>query len=140
MQLTVHERIVLRGILPQEGNIVTVRLVGELQQDLSFTEEDIKRYEISFAGQKYVDDNGVEQTVPQNSMHTGKDGDVPAEIAICDTMFKLIKEELAKMDKAQTLTAQHLAVYDKFFLENPPPEKVEEEVTETPAVAPEEGA
>lgn len=143
MKLTVQERMMLRNILPQEGNIVTVRLVAELQQSIAFTEEETLKYEIRTAGEKYTE-VGVEKTVPPNQVRWNDalvEEHGPAEIDICPTMHKLIKEELVKMDQAQKLTAQHLAVYDKFCLENPPPEEeAKEEVTDTPAVAAEEGA
>ncbi len=44
MELTIAERLVLRGILPREGNVVTHGLCGRLSDILDFTDEELVRF------------------------------------------------------------------------------------------------
>ncbi len=44
MKLTIAERLVLQGILPREGSVVTHRLCGRLSDILGFTDEELVRF------------------------------------------------------------------------------------------------
>lgn len=44
--LNVHERIVLYGILPAEGNVVTAKVVRKLKEALTLTDEETKSIDL----------------------------------------------------------------------------------------------
>ena len=46
MKLDVGERIRLLGILPEKGNLLTLKIVRELRDDLSFSEKEHKDFKI----------------------------------------------------------------------------------------------
>jgi len=46
-KLTIAERIALLNILPGEGNLITLRIIRELQTALSFSETETKQFKIT---------------------------------------------------------------------------------------------
>jgi hypothetical protein len=46
-KLTIAERIALLNILPGEGNLITLRIIRELQTVLSFSEMESKQFKIT---------------------------------------------------------------------------------------------
>jgi len=44
--LNLGERFALLGILPQEGNFATLKVVRKLRENLSLTEEEMKHFEV----------------------------------------------------------------------------------------------
>ena len=97
MELSVHERIVLLGILPEKGDITSVKIVRELREALSFTEQELVDFEI------VVDDNNI----------VWKNND-EKDIVIGPKASSIILEELEKLNKQKLLTEEHIPVYDKF--------------------------
>lgn len=97
MELDVGERIVLLSILPSEGDITTIRLVHELKQALSFTEEEHK--ELNFR----TEDDQVFW-----------DKETTREIPMGPKVQVLIAGELEKLSEEGGLKEDHLPLYDKF--------------------------
>ncbi len=105
MELNIAERIALLNILPFEGNIITLRVVRELQSELSFTEDEIKQWKIKNTMQP--DGRGV---VVWDSDFTAKTKD----IKIGDTAKGVIVEQLKKLEQQQKLRLEMLDLYEKF--------------------------
>ena len=63
MELRIGERLILLGILPNEGNFITLKVVRKLQEELSFSEADFKEYDI-----KLINMEGV-VSVPKDCRH-----------------------------------------------------------------------
>lgn len=99
MQLTVKERIMVLNILPAEGNFVTLKIIGDLKSALSFTEEELKSFEIKEDGGRVT----WNQTAKQE-----------AEISVGPKATSVIAEALEKMDRENKLTVDHLSIYEKF--------------------------
>ena len=102
MELNIHERVRLLGILPKEGNFITLRIVRDLQTDLSFKEEDIKKYKLVQTGDQ-VNWDGAADAKEQKDIKMG--GEATA----------LVVKALKDMDKDNKLTPQHMSLYEKFI-------------------------
>jgi hypothetical protein len=100
MKLNILERLTLLNILPEENNYVTLKIIGELKKDLSFTEEEIKRYKF-----KNFEDGRVTWDMK---------ADDEKDINIGEKASDIIKESLNKLNDQKKLKEQHLTVYERF--------------------------
>jgi predicted RNA binding protein with dsRBD fold (UPF0201 family) len=101
VKLNIMERIQLLGILPAEGNAVTLRIVRDLRGDLSFSEQDIKDAKIN-------EDRANSRITWDNTKELIKD------VKIGDTARGIIKDVLKKLDDEKKLTLAIMPIYDKF--------------------------
>ncbi len=97
MELNVEERLVLLSLLPKEGDITTIRLIHELNQALSFTEEEHKELNFRTEGEQVFWDK-----------------DTTREIPMGPKVLVLIAEELEKLSNQGGLKEAHLPIYDRF--------------------------
>lgn len=102
MKLTVLERITTLNILPPEGNFLTLKIVRKLREALSFTEEELKTFEIVQEGHR----------ITWNSTADTSGG---TEIPIGEKATDLIVTALKKLDQEGKLTEQHVSLYEKFI-------------------------
>ena len=102
MELTVLDRILLFGMLPKEGDITTVRIVRKLREDLSFSDEEQKTFEITTKDDKVT---WNPQTVASK------------EIVIGTKAQALIVSALEQMSENKKLTADFIQLYDRFIVE-----------------------
>ena len=101
MKLTIIERIQLQGLLPNEGDIITLRIVNDLKKELSFSEEEIKSGEI--------------MSDPEtNQVRWNPEKDTNKNVKLGDAALGLITDALKKLDKEKKLTAAHIPLWDKF--------------------------
>jgi len=100
MKLSVKERLLLAGILQQKsGNLVTIRLVHELQMALGLSDKEIVDLEITFDGNQTRWNNAKEQ---------------PVEIPFGEAALGIIVESLKELDARNALTLDTLPLYEKF--------------------------
>lgn len=105
MRLNVLERLMLLGVLPEQGNFLTLKIVRQLREALSFSEEEIKALKIEQKdGRVEWQDDGAEEK------------DVP----VGEKAMDLIVEALKKKDDAKELTDQHFSLYEKFVVNAKP--------------------
>ena len=102
MKLTVIERILLLGILPGEGNFVTLKIVRQLRENLSFSEAEIAALGVHQEGERITWNAAAEE--PGGS-----------EIAIGEKATDIVVEALRKLDREGKLTEQLLSVWEKFI-------------------------
>jgi len=100
MKLTVLERFTLLGVLPAEGNFVTLKIVRKLREALAFTEKEIKDLEMMVEGER-------------TKWNPAKD--VPRDVEIGEMATDMIVKALKKLDDTNKLTEQHMSVYEKFI-------------------------
>ncbi len=100
MKLTILERVLLQQILPQEGNIVTLRIIRDLRKNLGFTEEEIKKCNIR------VDE--------EKQMTLWDDNEYAIDIPIGEKAIDIIVESLKRKDSELILTEQHIPLYERF--------------------------
>jgi len=101
MKLGIAERLNVMNILPAEGNIVTLRVVNELREALSFSEKELAEAKIK------VIDGGQVQWDSQSTL--------VKDVKIGDTTKDIIKDALKKLDDEKKLTPALVPLWDKFM-------------------------
>lgn len=109
MELKVAERLMLLNILPQEGDIVILRVVRDAQSAIGLTEEELAALELKQEEGRVV---------------WKSEADVPKDITIGPRVVSIIVEKLTKLNEEKKLTLQQLALYEKFVEPPEPDEKV----------------
>ena len=104
MKLTILDRILMMNILPAESDFVTLKMVKELKDKLSFTDKEIKNYEIKTTNNK----QGKGQIT-----WTAKALETTEDIKIVHSERELIIEQLEKLDKDKKANLHHVELYDK---------------------------
>jgi hypothetical protein len=99
MKLNVLERITLMSLLPVEGNYITYKILTDLKLQLSFSEAELKEYEI---------------IISENKATWGKSGD--KEIKIGERAKEIIVNLLKKIDENNKLNANNISLYEKFIV------------------------
>ena len=105
MKLTLPERVSLLAVLPVEGNIVTLRIVRELQNQLGFSEEEIRRYGIK------------NNTRSDGTTFISWNPDMAKEekdIEIGEAAKGVIVNQLKKLDAQGKLHISMMPLYEKF--------------------------
>lgn len=101
MQLSTYERLILLNILPPEGDIITLRIIRKLKDELSFSEEEHKALQF-----QHKEDGLVEWKT---------DADKPKEISIGEKANDIIVESLKHLNGLKKLTEEHIPIYEKFI-------------------------
>jgi len=102
MKLDIRERLVVSGLLPPEGNFITLKIIQKLREALAPTEKETKDWEIQVDVNQYKWDGTKDTTV---------------DIAISEAGREMIVDALKKLDDSKTLTGTHFSVYEKFVNE-----------------------
>lgn len=100
MELTVMERVMLLNTLPNQGNIVTLKLLAELRDALAFDEEDI-----------------AAATIVQDD-ETGRiswEANISKEFDLGRKTTEIIVKELTRLDAESALTPNHMSLCEKFL-------------------------
>lgn len=101
LSLNVFERLSILQALPPTGNFITMRIVRDLQDKLSFTEEEIKDLEIKEA---------------QNSVSWNQEGNKSKEIEIGEKAMDIITKAFKTQDEEGKLSLRTLPLYEKLVL------------------------
>ena len=96
MLFSVPERLLLLPILPEVGDVITLKVVRDLQDILAFTEEEIKLFNLRTQGGALRWDNGTDKEVP-----------------LTPKQAEVIVEALKQRDKAKKLPIQLLSLYER---------------------------
>ncbi len=99
MELNILERLMMASVLPQQGDIVTLKVVQDLKQALAFNEEEIADHNIS------NEDDRVTWN-PEASEYV-------KEIPIGPKAMSLIIEELETRSNDKVLVPDFISLYDK---------------------------
>ncbi len=109
IELTVGERVMLGTMLaPIAADVVTLRIVRKLQEELSFSDEETEALEFERKDSRVTWNTNVPQT---------------KEFDFQPGALRVIHEQLKKANASKTLTLQQLDLYDKFC----PEEETEQE-------------
>jgi len=106
--LNLAARIHLLSILPQEGDVTTLRIVRELRESLSLTEDEHKQF-----GVTTVEQNGQVTFTWSNAAAAA----APREFQFKAKAFAIIIETLKRLDREKRLRAETLALYEMFVEE-----------------------
>ena len=145
MELKVAERLMLLNLLPQEGDIVTLRVVREAQQVIGLSEDELKELEIhnptvneclQCGAKVEVEPGAVEipctkcggvalrRTTDSTRLVWKQSADVLKDIAIGPRATSIIAEKLEALNTDKKLTMQQVGLYEKFVEPPEPDEKV----------------
>jgi hypothetical protein len=105
LKVNTSERLALGSILPDKGSFLNLKLLRELREKLSFSDEEHARL-------KFVSlPNGqVRWNQPENP----EDDYVTIEIG--DVMAEMLKNRLLEMDKKEELTPNLISPYEQIVL------------------------
>ena len=102
-QLSIGNRLRLLTILPEQGNLLTIRIVRELREGLSFSEAELQDAQI-----RQEERNG-------SMITTWTEGAIPDKVVdIGPKAAEVIRDALGELDKNDALTVEHLALVDLF--------------------------
>lgn len=99
MELRIGERLGLLDILPREEDYTTLKIIRELRENLSFSEEEIKAYSLRLEDKRFFweNDNGETKDIPLGEIVTS-----------------IIKKALKKLNDTKKLRDEYSSLYEKF--------------------------
>lgn len=113
MRLTIANRISLLDLLPQQGNIVTLRLLQDLRKKVALSEEEIKKFGVK---QVRSGDTGILiQWAPEFDK-------IRVDILMNESEKTIITREIMRLESQGQLTMNMLPLYD-YFVDNKEPEE-----------------
>lgn len=101
VKLNVQERFALLGVLPSQGDFVTLGIARSLGERIGFNAKDAKYYGIQVEGNGYKWD-------PKK--------DKPKEFEFQMKEEEIIRDVLEKLNKEKKLEARHFSIYEKFVV------------------------
>jgi hypothetical protein len=104
MILSIKDRLLLLNILPKESNFITLRLVNDLMNSLSFTEDEIAEALI-----QEVIENGVK------TVRWDREKDIKKEFEFGEQTKKIIIDQLKELDEQKKITFDHFELCEKFL-------------------------
>jgi hypothetical protein len=107
MLLGIKDRLDLLGILPQEGNLVTIRILRELKDKLYLTEAEHLEFNI----QSTVIDPAKPAEI---QVKWDVEKEKPIDVEITEVQRKIINAAFEAVDKAGKFNEGYLALYEKF--------------------------
>jgi hypothetical protein len=99
VELAISDRFALLGILPQEGNFATLKIVRELREQLSLTEQEIKEYNVQQLGDQITWNNGIATT----------------SMSFSAFAVDMIQKALKKLNDEEKLEERHFNIYEQFI-------------------------
>jgi hypothetical protein len=107
-ELSVEERILLFGILPQESDYRSMLEIKDFRTLITFNEEETRNYDITV----------LESPEGQMRVTFNKEAAVGhiKEYDISPRVAAVINEQLEKLDKERKVTDQLLGLFEKFLL------------------------
>jgi uncharacterized protein YdgA (DUF945 family) len=99
MKLNVADRIRLLGILPKKGNLLTLKIVSTLRDDLSFSEKEHKDFEITIKEARITWSNKAKEK----------------DIEVGEQANKIIVDKLNQMNEKEEMTLPDIDLWEKFI-------------------------
>jgi len=107
--LLIWERLMISSALPEKGDLLTARVIHELRQDLSFSDEEIILAEM----RKTNAANGWAWSQTKDPRKEFSPGIKASEI-IVDALTKLV----VKLDSEDNIKEEHIRLVDKLFTDD----------------------
>ena len=98
--LSVGERLILLSLLPQRGNIFTLKELRVAQEEVGFSGDEQTAIGLTVA----------------NGQATWKPGAADKAVTFTSFIFDLIRQLLKEKDEKKELEAAHITLYDKFVV------------------------
>jgi len=103
MELTIAERVHLYDMLPDEGNVTTIRAISEAQSTIGLSPEELEQWSVTNENGKVRWDSGC---------------DTNTEIEVSSVITDIAIEELNRLNDEDKLTVGQLSLWDKFVSPN----------------------
>lgn len=100
MELNVGQRIRLLNILPEQGNLLTIKIVRQLREELSFTEEEHKKFAVRVEGNRLMWDAENLET---------------KEVEFGPKATELVEKRLRELNEKDELTVGDLELWEMFI-------------------------
>ena len=98
MRLSVNDRIILLGIIPQQGDFTTLKIIRDMREELSFSEEDHK----------------ILKFRQEETMVYWEEGLEDKEINFGEKATDIIVDAFKKLNDQKKLRIEHMELYEKF--------------------------
>jgi hypothetical protein len=105
MKLNVNERFAILGLLPKEGNFLTLKIIREQKELLSFSDDEVKEYEFTVNG------DNVNWNIEKEKKEIGE-----KDIKITNTCKDIIIAKLKELDQKNKLAENYFTIYEKFIM------------------------
>ena len=106
MKLTIGERFAVLGLLPNKASITTIRIVRQLREALSFSEEEHERFKIK---ETRIDDGKTLVTTWDPKVVEVK------EVEFGGVATSIVVNALTRLEKEESITEALISVWDKFI-------------------------
>ena len=98
MKLSVNDRLILLGVIPREGDFTTLKIVRNMRDELSFTEEEHKKLNFRQEGDMTYWEEGLEDK----------------EVNFGEKATDIIVDAFKKLNDQKKLRIEHMELYEKF--------------------------
>ena len=98
MKLSVGDRLILLGVIPREGDFTTLKIIRDMKDELSFTEEEHKKLNFRQDGEMMVWEEELEDK----------------EINFGEKATDIIVNAFKKLNEQKKLRIEHMELYEKF--------------------------
>lgn len=103
MKLKVLDRLILLNVLPDKGDITSLRILTDLKSKLSFTEDELKALD-------FKTENG--------GTLWKSEADQDTDIEIGPKANRIIVDSFERLNKEKTLRVEFVSTYEKFIKED----------------------
>ena len=97
MKLSVGDRLILLGIIPQQGDFTTLKIIRNMRDELSFSEEEHEKLKFR-----------------QEAEMTYWEEELEKEINFGDKATGIITDAFKKLSEQKKLRIEHMELYEKF--------------------------
>jgi len=103
-KFAIKDRLLIFAILPKEGDILTLKAVKSLREELAFTKEEKVKFDITFDKEmgKYT---------------WNEEKPYEKDLEITDEQSQLISSELESLNRQKKLRIEHIDLYERFCQE-----------------------
>ena len=98
MKLPVSDRLILLGVLPKEGDFTTLKILRQMKDELSFSEEEHKKLNFRQEGETILWDEELE----------GK------EVTFGEKATDIIVDAFRKLNDQKKLRIEQMELYERF--------------------------
>jgi len=102
MKLNILQRILIFTLLPKEGTLLTMKTLRSLKDKITFSEEEVKKYEIR---------------IEEDSYRWNPEKDISIDFELTEGEAELIATGLKELDGQGKLKEQHLSLCELFPIE-----------------------
>ena len=101
MDFDVRDRLILLNVIPVQGNLVTLKMVRVLREELGFDNDEYQAFNLRTEG---------------GSFHWDETKERSKEVSVPITMQELIISAFGKLSKENALHLEHVDLYERFML------------------------